>query len=67
MREGVCTVHTDGPDTACGNRGEVTRVVMKHKGITTHKHWACSECRARMRLPEFDCQIDEHQNIRRWR
>lgn len=67
MRETTCTVHIDGPDTACGRRDQCTRVVMKHQGVTTHKHWVCTECRTRMRLPEFDCQIDEHQNIRPWR
>ena len=60
-------VHADGPNTACGRHDTCTRVVTKHRGVTQHKHWVCSECRARMRIPEFDCQIDEHQTIRPWR
>lgn len=66
MKQTECTVHLDGPDTACGNSDQCTRVVMKHKGKTTHKHWVCSACRERMKLPEYDCQIDEFQRIQRW-
>lgn len=68
MKDTTCTIHLDGPDTACGRHDHCTTVITAFRrdpaGHQLVEHHVCGPCRERLRLPDYDCTIDAHQTIR---
>lgn len=67
MKTTTCTIHLDGPDTACGRHDHCTTVITAIRRTPDGppvEHHVCGPCRERLRLPDHDCTIDAHQTIR---